>query len=59
LELHCEVQYAKFVKSRGLPKILQGKIRADLVIAVKPSGPPQIRCPNSSSRSNARQLPKA
>ena len=36
LELHCEVQYAKFVKSRELPKILQGKIRADLVIAEKP-----------------------
>lgn len=36
LELHCEVQYAKFVKSRELPRILQGKIRADLVIAEKP-----------------------
>jgi hypothetical protein len=36
LELHCEVQYAKFVRSRELPKILQGKIRADLVIAEKP-----------------------
>jgi hypothetical protein len=36
LELHCEVQYAKFVKSRELPKILQRKIRADLVIAKKP-----------------------
>jgi hypothetical protein len=36
LELHCEVQYAKFVKSRELPKILQGKIRADLIVAEKP-----------------------
>ena len=36
LELHCEVQYAKFVKSRELPNILQGKIRADLIVAEKP-----------------------
>lgn len=36
LELHCEVPYAKFVKFRELPEILQGKIRADLVVAEKP-----------------------
>src|SRR5260370_7889872 len=35
LGLHCEVQYAKLIKSRELPKILQSKIRADLVIAEK------------------------
>src|SRR5260370_34605357 len=37
LGLHCEVQYAKLIKSRELPKILQSKIRADLVITEKPA----------------------
>ena len=36
LQLLCEVQYSDFVKHAPLPKILQGKIRADLVIAEKP-----------------------
>jgi hypothetical protein len=35
LELHCEVQYAKFLKSTKDVKILQSKSRADLVIAKK------------------------
>jgi hypothetical protein len=37
LQLLCEVQYSDFVKRDPLPKILQGKIRADLVIAEKPA----------------------
>jgi hypothetical protein len=37
LQLLCEVQYSDFVERALLPKILQGKIRADLVIAEKPT----------------------
>jgi hypothetical protein len=36
LQLFCEVQYTDFIKRTPLPKILQGKIRVDLVIAEKP-----------------------
>lgn len=35
LELLCEIQYSSFVKHFPLPKILQGRIRADLVVAEK------------------------
>src|SRR5260370_14583075 len=37
LQLLCEVQYSSFVKCDRMPQILQGRIRADLVVAEKPS----------------------
>jgi hypothetical protein len=33
LELLCEVQYASFIKHKPVPKVLQGKIRVDLLVA--------------------------
>lgn len=35
LQLLCEVQYSTFVESDPMPKILQGRIRADLVVSEK------------------------
>jgi len=37
LQLLCEVQYSSFLNSGSLPKILRGKIRADLVVAETPA----------------------
>lgn len=38
LQLLCEVQYSSFVERDPRPKVLQGKIRADLVVADKSEG---------------------
>jgi hypothetical protein len=35
LQLLCEIQYSSFVNQTPLPKILQGRIRADLAVAEK------------------------
>jgi hypothetical protein len=35
----CEVPYSDFVKRDPLPKILQGKIRADLVVITEKPAP--------------------
>lgn len=35
LQLLCEVQYSSFVRGATLPEILQGRTRADLVVAEK------------------------
>lgn len=35
LQLLCEIQYSSFVNQAPLPKILRGRIRADLVVAEK------------------------
>ena len=37
LQLLCEIQYSSFINPAPLPKILQGKIRTDLVVAEKPA----------------------
>lgn len=38
LQLLCEVQYSSFVERDRMPKVLQGKIRADLVVGDKSEG---------------------
>jgi hypothetical protein len=37
LQLLCEIQYSSFVNDAPLPRILQGRIRADLVVAERPA----------------------
>jgi hypothetical protein len=46
LQLLCEVQYSVFVESNPMPKILRGRIRADLVVAER------------SGRKEAEPIPK-
>jgi hypothetical protein len=58
LQLLCEVQYSSLMTSGSLPEILQGKIRADLVVAEKPVASEMNPFRNTLSRSSVHQRPR-